>query len=128
MTRRARERRAGAAGFTLIEVMVALAILGAAVFVLLEAQSGSLRLQLEADEELTLSYLAARALSQAEVDVLAGNLSGSNDFGKRFDGYAYSYTATASNEALPGYYALEVTLQGPTESRVIDTLIYDARK
>ncbi len=128
MSRTAVGQPAETAGFTLIEIMIALAILGTALFVLLQAQGGALRLQLLADDQLTETYLSLRAINQAEIEALAGNVSGSGDFGARFEGYSYTFSATASNADQPKFYTLEVSVTTPYDTRVTQTLLYDPRR
>ena len=112
-------RRAGRAeGFTLVEVLVSLAILGTAFFALLEAHYAGLRLYDSAWEEATLRGLTQQVLGLAELEVQAGNLSGEGDFGKRYPDYGYSFTAEADEENDLGFYSVAVTVVTPAEEDV----------
>ena len=56
-------------GFTLIEIMVALGILGTALIVLLNAHYAALHLCSDAQEEVIVRTLTERALAQGEIEV-----------------------------------------------------------
>lgn len=115
-------------GFTLVEILVALSILGVGLFVLLETHYASLDLIATAQEEATFDTLITLALGTAEFEVLSGNTSGSDDFGKQFDGYSYTFTATAQDEIeTPGLYKVAVTITGPDETRDFNFMLYDGQ-
>jgi prepilin-type N-terminal cleavage/methylation domain-containing protein len=126
MTRPSRSvLRAGAAGFTLIEIMVALAILGTALFVLLEAHYGAMRLFSDAKDQVEVNNLLERALGVAETEVVAGSTSGNGDFGKRYPGFSYSYRADELGDTnQPGFYSVTVILQRPTDAVQMTLLVY----
>lgn len=112
-------------GFTLVEIMVALAILGGSMMILLDTHYGAMRLFGDAREETLMQQFLDRVLGEAEVEVLAGTLSGSGDFGKRYPDYKYTFEATPSgdDEMVP-LYAVTVTVDGPTESRSMEMLVF----
>ena len=113
-------------GFTLIEIVMALAVLGVGLFVLLEAHFASLNLYADAEEAATMDLLVTQAVGIAEFEVLAGDQSGNDDFGHRFEGYKYTYTATLSDSVeTPGLFDVRVTITGPEETREVDFLVYD---
>jgi prepilin-type N-terminal cleavage/methylation domain-containing protein len=125
------------AGFTLVEVMAALAILGAALFVLLDAHYGALRLHDQARTRTVMHNFMVQAIGRAEVEVLAGNLSGSGDFGKRYPDYKYSYDAKEDEGDLAGdalvatlpIYLVTVTVEGPEKSSLeLQTKVFDPRR
>ncbi len=82
------------AGFTLLEIVAALAILGGALLVLMDMHYGSMRLFDGARQAVIMQSLAERALGRAEMEVAAGKLEGSGDFGKRYPDYSYTFQAT----------------------------------
>ncbi len=86
------------AGFTLIEVLAAVAILGVALFVLLDAHYTAMMLNDMTDSEVTMCQLVETAVAQAEVQVLAGELAGSGDFGARYPDCSWSYEAVTAGE------------------------------
>lgn len=118
-------RRTHQDGFTLIEVVVALAILGTGMVILLEAQYASLVLFDSAQEEATMSIFLESVIGEAERDVLAGNTDGEGDFGGRFPDYSYTFKATQPDEDnAPGLYEVVVEVHGPIDSREMIFLTY----
>lgn len=85
-------------GFTLIEVVAALAILGTALVVLLDAHYTALRLQTETADAVLRSQLLESVVARAEVGVLTGELTGGDEFGPRYPGYSWSYDAVLSGD------------------------------
>lgn len=113
-------------GFTLVEILVALAILGTGVVMLIESHYAALRLFSNADEEALMQNLLARALGQAEHEVLAGTLEGSGDFGKRFPEYSYSFSSDPLEEDIPiRYFEVTAKVNGPIDSREMSVLVMD---
>lgn len=113
-------------GFTLIEVLAALAILGVAMFVLLDAHFSALKLHETMDEEVIFRQLSERTASLAELEVRAGNLSGAGDFGTRHPGLAWSYEALPSgSDDTILLYEVNVTITAPEEDRQLKFFVYD---
>ena len=75
MSARHTNRRSGEEGFTLIEVLMALAILGTGLFVLLETHSASLRLFGQAQEMETMRIFVEQVVGESERAVLHGEES-----------------------------------------------------
>jgi len=119
--RRARQE----GGFTLIEIMAAVAILGMSLFMLLDAHYAALRLFNDTQEATLLQGFLERALGQAEVEVMMNLREGSGDFGKRYPDYSYSFTAQPVQEEdeTPLFLVL-VTVTGPTDTRSMEMLVY----
>ena len=113
-------------GFTLIEIMVSLALLGVAVMVLLETHYGAMRLFTDTRDEVMMAGLLNSALGQAEVQVMAGSLGGAGQFGKRYEGYSFTYAAQPFGTlATVPLYNVTVTVTGPEESRTMMMMIYN---
>lgn len=111
-------------GFTLVEVMAALAVLGLAVFMLLDAHYGGLRLHNAARDRVVLNQLLTHAVGIAKTEAASGSLSGSGGFGVRFEDYGYRYEAVAqSAEERPGLYALRVVVEGPGDGDTYETVV-----
>jgi len=113
-------------GFTLMEILTALAILGGTAFVLLNIHYNAMRLHEEALGISDEYQLLSLACSRAEMGVLTGTLADGGDFGDRFEGYSWSYNATpmGSDPAI-ALYAVNVTLTKPDgDDRNINFLCY----
>ena len=105
----------GREGFTLLEVVVALAILGSAMVVLLQTHWNALDAHDRQKNKVLMNGFVTQALSRAELEVAAGNLRGGEDFGERWEGYSYSYEAQPVGEQWPNLYEVLVTIETPTE-------------
>jgi prepilin-type N-terminal cleavage/methylation domain-containing protein len=122
-----RTRAASRAGFTLVEVLAAIAILGAAMFVLLDAHYTSMRLhetmQMTADFRQMLETTVARA----EVGVSLEEYSGSGDFGAKYPGFTWSYDATLVGSETIQLYEVVARVSGPEEEQVRTFLVYSVK-
>jgi len=130
MARRANKRK-HARGFTLIEVMGALAILGGSLLVLLHAHFAATSLYEQTQQQVILRGLFEQAVGFAEIGLLSGELSGSGEFSKRYPDFSYSYEAAQVGEADDNFvmlYQVNVTLKTPDgENKSITMMIYDSR-
>lgn len=118
----------GRNGFTLVEIMAALAILGLAMFMLLQAHYGSLRLFEESRRQVLIRELGAKAMGIAETELTAGNAVGSNEFGKRYPQCKYRFEAAPVSETFPNLYELRVEIEGPDWSRELQQLVFLPRR
>lgn len=120
--------RRGNEGFTLIEIMIALAILGMSLFVLLDMHYNAVHVQSRLEQEIRVRNLLSLATGISEVEVAAGNLQGSEEFGDRYPGWRYSFDAeefdssssssssssgSTASPAFPGLYYVVVKVQDP---------------
>ena len=113
-------------GFTLVEVLAALSILGLALFVLLDAHYTSLKLHDQMTEEVVLRQLTETVVAKAEVGVLTEELSDAGDFGMRYPDYSWSYDAAqAGNDELILLYLVTATITGPSEDRTLEFYVYN---
>lgn len=112
-------------GFTLMEVLVALVILSASIYILLSHHFTIMGLQQTISDELIYSQLVETAVGKAELGVAMDKLSDAGDFGERFPEYAWHYDAILSgqDELIP-LYAINVTIDGPAESRTYDFFFF----
>ncbi len=103
-------------GFTLVEVLAALAILGGAMFILLNTHYSALRLHEEMASSVLRRELMERVVSDAEFKVLAGTLTESGEFEGRYAGYSWAFNGTpmggSEDRPLP-FYQVQATLRMP---------------
>jgi len=106
--------------------MAALAILGTALFVLLDAHYNAMRLHDVTAEEVTLRQLVETTVAKAEVEVLTGNLSNSGDFGQRYPDYGWTFDAAllGEDELIP-LYTVNINITGPSEERSLTFYVYN---
>lgn len=84
-------------GFTLLEVMIAMAILAIALVVVFQSQSQSISMASESRFVTTASLLAQSKMSEMEA-VDPGELgSGSGDFGDGYPGYSWRTTVDGTH-------------------------------
>jgi general secretion pathway protein I len=79
-------------GFTLLEVMVAMAIIAIALTAVLGLQSQSLSLASEAKFSTTAAFLAQSKMAEIETEKAEDVASDSGDFGEDFPGYRWDKT------------------------------------
>jgi general secretion pathway protein I len=79
----------GPAGFTLLEVMVAMAIIAIALTAVFGSQSQSLTLASEAKFSTTAAFLAQSKMAEIEAQKPEDLTSDSGDFGEDFPGYLW---------------------------------------
>lgn len=108
--------RKARAGFTLLEVVVALAILGTSMFVLLQTHLNALSARDRQQTKVTMNHLIVQALGRAELEIATGTLSGSDDFGDRWDGYSYEFDAQYFGESYPNLYEITVRITTPDDA------------
>lgn len=113
-------------GFTLIEVMIALAILGASAMILLDAHYNALRLHADTRDEVLSQQFLEEAMGQAEIQVMTGALSGNGTFGNEYPDYSYSFAGQASGaeQGLP-LYDVTVSVKGPTGDKEMHLFVYN---
>ena len=116
-------------GFTLLEVVVALAILGTGLVMLMETQFATLVMFDDAQTQVTERMLLEWAIGEAERDAMTGSDSGDGDFGNRYPDYSYSYSATqVSAEEMPGLLEITVTVRGYDDSIEMVFFAYDGNQ
>ncbi len=110
-----------------MEILVALAILGGAAFVLFNVYYNAMKLHQITIDQTDENQLLYTACSNAEVGVLTGELEGGGDFGTVYEGYTWNYIASAigSDSSIP-LYSVNVTLNTPeNDTKNLTFLCYD---
>ncbi|MBW1740121.1 MAG: prepilin-type N-terminal cleavage/methylation domain-containing protein [Deltaproteobacteria bacterium] len=82
-------------GFTLLEVMVAMAIIAIALTAVFGSQSQSLSLASETKFSSTAVFLAQHKMAEIEAEDLPDLTSDSGDFGKDFPGYHWDLSVNS---------------------------------
>jgi len=116
------------AGFTLVEVLAAIMILGVGLFILLQSQWGALNIHTMMNEEVTFSQLVDSIAGKAEVGVLTGILSDGGDFGTRYPDYTWNYDAALrgdSEDPENQLYEVIITIQGPETEKSLKFYVYN---
>lgn len=115
------------AGFTLIEVLVSLAILGVSMFVLLQTHYNAMSTFADVRDAAELDFLTAEALAAAEVEVLTGETRGEGEFPGTETKLTYTFEATDVDTAnLPGLKRVLVTVNRPDkEPHVFEMMVFD---
>ena len=88
-------------GFTLLEVMIALAIIAIALVAALGSQSQSVSLANEAKFTTTVTLLAQRKIAELEAKDAEDLISDGGDFGDNFPGYRWE--AVITDLAMEGF-------------------------
>jgi prepilin-type N-terminal cleavage/methylation domain-containing protein len=119
--------RPGSDGFTLIEVLVALSLLGVGMFVLLNAHWNASMAFIETREAAELKLLTDQAIAAAEMRAYTGEKRGDGDFGDEYEGYSYRFeTDEVNHDELPGLMKVSVTVERPEkEPYNLEFLIFD---
>jgi general secretion pathway protein I len=79
----------GSRGFTLLEVMIAMAILAITLVAVFQSQSQSISMENQAKFLTTASLLAQGKMAEMEAADARGVVSGSGDFGANYPDYAW---------------------------------------
>jgi len=96
-------------GFTLLEVMIAVAVLTIALAAVLGLQSRSLTLASESRFQTTAALLAQGKMAEVAVAGMGDLTSDSGDFGDVFSGYAWRLSV--QNADLPGLLKMKGRLK-----------------
>lgn len=116
------------AGFTLVEVLAAITILGLGLFILLQSQWGALNIHATINEEVTLSQLVDSVAGKAEIGVLNGVLSDGGDFGTRYPDYLWNYDAALRGDFEDPenqLYEVIISIEGPDTEKSLKFYVYN---
>lgn len=96
------------AGFTLLEVMVAMSILAIALVAVFQLQSQSISMSTSARFMTTASLLAQSKMTDVEADAALGNKSQKGDFAPDFP--EYQWTVEVTDTKIPKLKRIEVNV------------------
>ena len=117
------------AGFTLLEIVVALAILGTSLVILLETHYAGMSMLADAQDTAFMQELIQIAVAESERGVLEGNDAGEDEFGKQYPGYSYTYAAVQVDEQnQAGLFDVTVTIRGCPEAQQMRFFMYDGNQ
>jgi general secretion pathway protein I len=100
------------AGFTLLEVMVAMAVLAMALVGVYQLQSQSISLATESRFKTSAALLAQSKMADAEVTAILSNHTEEGDFGPDYPQYSWRLEISATE--LPQFKKIDVTVVNKT--------------
>ena len=111
-------------GFTLIEILFALAILSVAGLALVEANLGSMRLWNRYRETVIARQLLEQKMAESEVESLSGSKNDSGEFENEYAGYKWTIESQPYTEQ--SLYEITCTITTPTNHKYSLTyILYD---
>jgi prepilin-type N-terminal cleavage/methylation domain-containing protein len=114
-------KRTFSAGFTLLEVLVAVAITGGAIVVLLQAHSASVGLHEKCREMLISQHLIRELISEMEAFGYPGDIDEEQDVSDKYPGFKWRRTCRMLGEDMPGVYEVIVVISAPSEEYQVMT-------
>jgi len=102
-------------GFTLLEIIVALAVLAVALTALLTLRNRDVALQAHARHLVTATSLARAKLEELSRVAGTGQMDDAGDFGEHYPGYVW--TRTEEPTPIPKWVELTVTVSWPEGGR-----------
>ncbi|MBW2636381.1 MAG: prepilin-type N-terminal cleavage/methylation domain-containing protein [Deltaproteobacteria bacterium] len=101
--------RQAKAGFTLLEVMLAMSILAIALVAVFQSQSQSISMMARSRFDTTAPLLAQGKMAELEAITSADVTSDSGDFGDDYPGYSWSFEIMGTE--IPGVEKVEVAVK-----------------
>ena len=102
-------------GFTLLEIIVALAVLAVALVALLTLRNHDIALQAHAQHLVTATSLAKAKLEEFNRVAETDHTESSGDFGEHYPGYAWNWDVQPT--PVPKWVELTVTVTWPEGAR-----------
>jgi type II secretion system protein I len=98
-------------GFTLLEVLIAIAILAVGGIILIQTQITSIRLWERYRDSVIARELAQQKLAEAELDGFSGDKQEEGEYEGKYAGYAWRLDSESTTES--GFYEVTVTITCP---------------
>lgn len=110
-----------AAGFTLLEVMIALALIAIVFTAMLSSQARNISLATETNFQTTAPLLAQDIMTRSLAETETGSTSKQGDWGEDFPGYRWEIISTpvvmGPNHKLQGLFKRDVTVSWQDQTR-----------
>ncbi|MDF1553695.1 MAG: prepilin-type N-terminal cleavage/methylation domain-containing protein [Deferrisomatales bacterium] len=117
-------RRNPVAGFTFLELLVALAILGSSFVVLLTAHSSAARQQSSARRLMVATLLAREVLTETEVEGFPELGGDTGEFGAEFPGYTWQRDVLTTPFDLAREVHVQVSWPDRGRAETLDLVFY----
>jgi prepilin-type N-terminal cleavage/methylation domain-containing protein len=114
-------KSASSTGFTLLEVMVAVAITGGAIVMLLHMHSTSMALHERCRSMLIAQHLIRELIAELEVVGYPGDVEQEQDISDKYPGFKWQRTCRMVGQDMPGVYEVTVVITSPVEEYVVMT-------
>lgn len=108
-------------GFTLLEVLIAVAIAGMAIVMLLQTHNGTLRLYERYRETTIAQHIARELISEIEAGGYPGDTEEDGDVHDKYPGFAWHRTCEMVGQSMPGVYKVTVIIECPLEEYMMMT-------
>jgi general secretion pathway protein I len=111
-------------GFTLLEVMIAMAILAIVLVAAYQSQSQSISMSTNARFITTASLLAQDKMAEIESQTPVGMISGDGDFGEHFPGWHWKVEISDSGGRYMKKVALTITNEAMRTNNTYRIILY----
>jgi len=109
-------------GFTLLEVLIALAILSLAGIALVESHLGSVHMWGRYRESVIVRGMLQEKMAEAEIESLSGDKQDGGEFDPPYEDYSWEIESTSLDE--PALYEIVCTVSAPSGREYSLTYIY----
>ncbi len=111
-------------GFTLLEVMIAMAVLSISLLVVFQSQSQSVSMMASSRATTMLTLLAQAKMAELETANISSLESGSGDFGPDYPDYTWASNVTTEDERLLKKIVLKVQNSRLKKGNAITVMLY----
>lgn len=111
-------------GYTLLEVMIAMAILSISLLVVFQSQSQSVAMMAASRATTMLTLLAQSKMAELETASISSLESGSGDFGADYPDYTWTSSVTSEDERFLKKIVLKVQNNRLKKGNAITIVLY----